>query len=560
MTNLVRRSDFDRDTLGGLLMSSVALHGSSPAFTSPERTWTYEELGEMTWTLARGLAAAGVGKGCRVAILMPSTVHWVAAAHAIALNGGVAIPISTLASPAERDHILRFADVSVVLSSERSGPRDLVGELVETYPFLASAHPGQLLDDSMPYLRRVFVQGLIDARGALEPWESLIGLADSVPSSVVAGRAAAVSPDDDAIVFFTSGSTAAPKAVLHAHRAPVTTMRAMASFQRLGAGEVLFGAKQFFWVGMTSTVGACIASGACFVGVERFEPHDALRLIEEHRVTVVNCSPNQLDQIGRAAEVGSYDLSALRLVEPSRLSRAAGLREGHDYLIGYGMTETAGTVCSLPADAPLELRKATNGRPIDGLELRTVDIESGVPLPPGVVGVVQVKGPTVMKSYLKQPQDAARADGFLVTQDLGFLDEDGYFHYRGRTTGMIKTNGANVSRDEVEEAARAWGGLEQVFVVGVPHPTSGEAVVLVAIGDESAFLASEFEASLRVSIAAYKLPRAVVFVPSDEIPRTSASDKVDYRALAQTVATKLARRPDDPEWADYLHSAGVINA
>lgn len=539
------------ETLGGLLMRTVARHGHRRAFVSERGEWTYAELGAATWTLARGLAAAGVTKGTRVAILMPSSAEWLVAAFAVALNGAVIIPVSTLASPAERDHILRFSDASVLLASTRSGPRDILTELKDTYPFLVTDAPNEIANPALAYLRRVFVHGLAEATGALEPWDALTAMAASVPDEVVGSRAAAVAPSDDAIVFFTSGSTAAPKAVLHAHRGPVTTMRAMAGFQALTEQEVLFGGKQFFWVGMTSTVGACIAAGACYVGLERFQPDAALDLIERAGVTVVNCSPHQLDQIGRVAEAPPRDLRSLRLVEPSRLSRAAGLPRGHDYLIGYGMTETSGTVCSLPGDAPLEMRQTTNGRPLEPLEVRIVDPDSGETSPVGVTGIVQIKGPTVMRGYLKQSSDVGFRDGYLVTQDLGYLDEAGYFHFVGRANGMIKTNGANVSREEVEEAVREWGRLDLAFVVGVPHPTLGEAVVLVASGDERAFSVTDLEEFLRTRLAAYKLPQQVMFIAETDVPRT-ASDKIDYPGLRSRASHWVVATRPQAEWAEFL--------
>jgi acyl-CoA synthetase (AMP-forming)/AMP-acid ligase II len=540
------------DTFGGLLMRTVMEHSRAKAIVDQVRSVTYTELGAAAWSLARALAGAGVAKGTRVAVLMPNSAEWLASSFAVALNGGVIVPISTMATPEERDHILRFSDASVLLTETRSGPRALVNELAESYPFLSSALPGAIASAQLPHLRRVFVHGLEATGGAFEAWNSLLALADKVPSEVIEARAAAVTPYDDAIVYFTSGSTSKPKAVLHMHRGPVTTMRAMAGFQGLARGETLLGGKQFFWVGMTSTVGACLASGATYVGMERFDAELALQLIERERVNVVNCSPHQLEQIGRAAEARKSDLSSLRLVEPSRLSSAAGLPEEHEYLIGYGMTETAGVVCSLPGNAPLESRRNSNGRPLETVEIRIVDVESGQPLPTGATGVVQIKGTTVMRGYLKQAPETGFSDGYLATQDLGSLDDSGYFHYKGRTSGLIKTNGANVSRQEVEEAVRRWDGLDDGFVVGIPHPTLGEAVVLVAIGDEAGFVPAALEAHLRSSLAAFKLPKRIVFMAADAVPRTAASDKVDYPRLQQHVEDLLIASDPNSQLALFL--------
>lgn len=539
----------DTGTLGGMLLEQVALHPSRHAFVSQTETWTYEQLGTRTLLLARGLAAAGVSKGTRVGLLMPTRADWLATAFAIALNGGVLVPISTFASPAERHQIMRMSSVTLLLSSDRSGPRDISAELIDSYPSITTARPGQVTEPSLPYLRRVFVFGDDIVRGGLEAGKDLATLlAETFPGEAMSARARDVTPFDDAVIYFTSGSTAAPKAVLHAHRGPVTSMRQMAKIQRLDENEVMFGGKAFFWVGMTSTVGACLAAGACYVGLERFAVDAALTLMERERVTVVNCSPRQLDLLGKEAESGAYDLSCLRLVQPSRLSRAAGLGPDDDYLVGYGMTETAGTICSLPCDAPLEERES-NGRPLEGVVIRIVDAETGAEQPVGVPGVVHIKGPGVMRGYLGRPPEAALSDGFLVTQDLGFLDENGLFHFTGRTSGLIKTAGANVAREEVEAAVRAWGALDQAYVVGLPHATLGEAVVVVAVGDEATFSHDALETHLRTQLASYKLPKAVVFMSGEAIPRTAVSDKVDYVRLAEEARELVLAQTPGADWA-----------
>jgi acyl-CoA synthetase (AMP-forming)/AMP-acid ligase II len=132
------------ETLGGMLMRSAMRHGSRRAFVDQDSEWTYSNLGEAAWMLARCLAAAGVTKGTRVGILMPNSAEWLVAAFAAALNGAVIVGVSTLASPAEREHILRFSDTNLLLMSVRSGPRDLMAELVERHPFLAASAPGQM--------------------------------------------------------------------------------------------------------------------------------------------------------------------------------------------------------------------------------------------------------------------------------------------------------------------------------------------------------------------------------------------------------------------------------
>jgi fatty-acyl-CoA synthase len=176
------------------------------------------------------------------------------------------------------------------------------------------------------------------------------------------------------------------------------------------------------------------------------------------------------------------------------------------------------------------------------VELRIVDPETGAPRPTGEPGEIAVKGPTLMRGYDKvAPEDTFDRDGFFHTGDAGFLDPDGYLHFTGRLTSVIKTGGANVSPLEVERALAGYPGLLAAHVVGVPHPTLGEAVVLCAVRADGAEVSGDaIRAFLQARLSAYKIPRRVLWFQSDELPLT-ATEKIRVGALRQAALTRIEK-------------------
>jgi len=172
-----------------------------------------------------------------------------------------------------------------------------------------------------------------------------------------------------------------------------------------------------------------------------------------------------------------------------------------------------------------------------------VDDDSGEPRPAGVTGEIRVKGPTLMKGYLKvAPEEVFDPDGFFATGDAGFVDEEGRLHWVGRTTDMIKTGGANVSPVEVDNELLRHPGLHSALTVGVPHPTLGEMVVVCAVAQPGSGADEEsVRGFLRGRLASYKLPRRVLFFTADELVLTGNA-KIRADALRRLAAERLAHQ------------------
>jgi acyl-CoA synthetase (AMP-forming)/AMP-acid ligase II len=204
----------------------------------------------------------------------------------------------------------------------------------------------------------------------------------------------------------------------------------------------------------------------------------------------------------------------------------------------YGSTETFTMVTSLPADTPVAVREGNHGAVLPGNTIRIVDPVTGTALGVGESGEIRVKGPTVMKGYLKvAPEDCFDSDGYFPTGDAGFVDDSGMLHWTGRTTDLIKTGGANVSPVEVEEILLRHPDLAACLVVGVPDETFGEIVVLLAALHPGRDVSEgDIQGWLHGRISSYKVPRRVLFVDEAELEKTNNSK------LRTDAARQLATR------------------
>lgn len=251
------------------------------------------------------------------------------------------------------------------------------------------------------------------------------------------------------------------------------------------------------------------------------------------------------------------DLSSVFRVEfSSPLAALAGVKTDEWGTYGsYGLSETFTLASALPASASAELRAETSGQPLPGMLLRIVDPETGAPLARGEKGEIAVKGATFMKGYAKvDPQLYIDAEGYFRTQDGGHFDAEGYLHWSGRLSNLIKTGGANVSPLEIEAVAAQQPGLRTALAVGVPHPTLGEAIVLCAVPSEGTVVdVDALQSALREKLAAYKAPRWILVFEASELSFTG-NQKVQVGPLREAAQARLER--DRVEIAGFRYERG----
>jgi len=505
-------------TLPALLDGLAARFGEREALVSPRRRMTYAELAAESAAIAGGLAARGVGQGTAVGLLMPNWPEWIATAFGVWRAGGLLVPLSTLNRPREMAHCLEHAEVRVLVAVRGFLRHDYVAGLEEVRPRLPAL--GEVVWLSPP------------ARGEAAPLAPLI--ATSAP------LVSAASPADPATVFFTSGTTAEPKGVVHLQRALCRAADDIAAVLGLGPEDRTWGYLPFFFAGgLVAVALATLARGGAVVVQEVFEPGETLRLLEAERCTVFFAWPHQAEALVAHPRFASARLALEKGVGANTKWAAALYPPDHHAVGTYGMTETLPLCTAWPWDAPLALRAGSHGPPVGGKQVRIVEPGSGAPLATGCEGEICVRGPTLFAHYCRQgPAECFDAEGFFHTGDLGRLDERGALHFLGRLKDVIKTAGVNVAAAEVEAALLAHPAVGAAHVVGVPDPVRGENVAAFVVA-KAAVATDELLAHCRAQLASYKVPRHLWLRRQDELPE-KASGKVDKPAL-RAEAERLVR-------------------
>jgi acyl-CoA synthetase (AMP-forming)/AMP-acid ligase II len=488
--------------------------------------WTYADLQAAARRTAKALIAAEVERGESVGILMGNRPEAVAAFFGAAMAGAVVVPMSTFAPRPELAHMLETADVAVCLTQERLLARRF-GDDVE------------VLSPDLPSLRQCAVLG----DGS---WERLHGGADHLADAELDERIAGAREDDPALVIFSSGTTNVPKGMLHCHRAP--TLQFWVQAQIFGRDETtrMWTALPMFWTaGLNTAMGSTLAAGGCWVMEETFEPGEALALMARERVTEPYTLPHQTGALEEHPDWATTDLSSLTHVfGKGAFARHPSVQGDPSWLmpVGYGLSETCAFFVSHWSDADREATRRSMGTLLPGNRLRVVDPDTGQALGVDEEGELAIAGPTLMLRYLgKEPAQCFDADGFFRTGDAGHIDHLGEVHFTGRRTEMIKTGGANVSPAELEVQLRACPPVKLSRVVGVPDPRLDQLVVAcITLKEGAEATAEDIQAFLRDRVAAYKVPKRVLFFADGEIPMTSSDTKVRDDALIALVEDRLA--------------------
>ena len=486
----------------------------SVALISRGRETTYGELRDQSARLRGGLIGMGLQPGDRVAVITNNNWYFVVSYLAVLGAGGVVVPVNPQSPVIEMTSELAQVGVRAVIA----GPT-------------ARGRLDELDRSRLPDLEVVVGCGYAPTGGV-----DLDELLKSDPVPLVDR-----SPDDVAVLAFTSGTAGSPRAAMLTHNnLHVNIRQTIAAAPEIAQlpDDTSFGVLPMFHIfGLNVVLGISLYSGSKVLLIERFDPISALEAIQRHGVTLVAGPPTMWAAFAGLVGVDPDVMSSVRVATsgaaklPNEVAQAVKARYGVDLHEGYGLTEASPVVTS-PAgmDAP----EGSVGVPVPGVEVRIVDIE-GEDVLVGDAGELLVRGPNVFAGYWGDEEATARVidpAGWLHTGDIAVVDDDGFIYLVDRKKDLIIVSGFNVFPAEVEEVLLLHPAIEACAVVGVPHPYTGETVkafVVTRAGmpveedDVVAFCAEH--------LARYKCPNKVWFV--DDIPR-GLGGKVLRRALRDT--------------------------
>lgn len=458
------------------------------ALVCEERRFSLPQLDALADGWAATLSKSGVTAGQRVAVMASNRPEFLAVVLAIWRIAATAVLISSAWKRDEVDHALALTD-----------PAHAVGD----HPVLAGLMPMLPLDEPIP---------------ARDP------VAGSPPSG------------DDAVLVFSSGTTGLPKAVRHSHASLREAVRHWrAALQLTPSDRIQVATPPSHILGLLNILTA-LQTGAAVRLHHRFDIDRVLDCIENDGITVEMAVAPIALAIASHPNLESYDLSSLRYIMwgatpvSAHVAETVTRRTGVGWVPAYGTTELPVIACN-----PIEgARLDSVGRPVPGVDLRIVSLDTGQPVSAGEVGEIQARAASLMAGYL--PADATNEaihDGWYRTGDVGWVDTGGWLRITDRLKEMIKVRGFQVAPAEIETVLHSHPAVKDCAVFGIPDGTNGEAVVAavaVSAPVDTDAVESELLASVDEKLASYKHLSRVVFVP--DIPRLP-SGKVLRRVLKE---------------------------
>ncbi len=532
-------------TLPALLARLVAERGEHDAIVTAKETLSYDELDRRTARMARAFLAAGAGKGARIALMAPDGALWITTFLAGLRIGALVTAVSTLSTPSELAHILRNSDTQLLVGVRRFLHHDYEATLSAALPGLADGGADALRVTAAPHLRSVWLddaQGLAWAR----PVAELLARAeapDAPDATLLAAAEREVAPGDDAVIVYTSGSTALPKAVVHTQWNLTRHPPELARLFLLRSSDRMLPHLPAFWLGGMAMALEVLSVGAALVYPESPDLDAVLDTIEQCGVNRVNSWGDLLVKLREAATARGIDVDRIVGLGPFRDARGELIPEPLQSNM-LGMSETFAVHSGEPLDVRLPEEKAgASGRAIHGYERRVVDPETGEAVPAGEVGELQLRGAALMSGFYKVDRRRVfTPDGFYPTGDLVRIDADGYLYFVARRGDMIKTRAANVSRLEVEAALLGLPEVDLAVVVGLPDPELGQRVVAAVVPVAGTEPGEEgLKKALRDVLSSYKVPRQIVLVSHGDVPRTSTG-KLKLFEMSAMIEERLEQK------------------
>lgn len=523
---------------------------------SPEKTAihfmgkdvSYKELYESSMKFANYLQGLGIKKGDRVAIMLPNSPQAVIGFYGILYAGGIVVMTNPLYTEREIAYQMKNSGAKVILAMDILYPR--ISKVIKDTELENVIITG--IKEYLPFPKNMiypFIQkkqyGIsvkVEHRGTNHLFSEIMKIASTNVKETEFDF-----ENDLALLQYTGGTTGSPKGVMLSHKNLISnaTMCDKWLYKTKNGEETVLGIIPLFHVyGLTTVLILSVMQGNKMVLLPKFDPETALKTINKQKPTLFPGAPTLYIGLMNHPDISKYDLSSITACLSGSAPLPVDVQEkfekitGGRLVEGYGLTETSPVTHSNLVWG--ERTKGSIGLPYPDTDCKVFQPGTTDTVPPGEIGEIGIKGPQVMQGYWNNPEATAATivDGWLMTGDLGYMDEHGHFFVVDRKKDMIIAGGFNIYPREIEEILYENDAIQECVVAGIPDPYRGETVkAYIVLKEGKTLTESELDAYCREHLAAFKVPRIYEF--RTELPKTAVG-KILRRSLIDEEKQKMS--------------------
>lgn len=538
--------DYPKQNLAQFLIDSAAAHPDGTALDFLGARMSYRSLLGAARRFANALLRLGVRKGDRVAVMLPNCPQTVIAYYGTLMMGGIVVMTNPLYVARELEHQLKDSGAKIIVTLDM---------LLERVRQAAAKHPLDKIivtsvADYLPFPKNILyrLKQKKDGHAVKVAYgEGVLSFPELLRSSTEDPVETPLDPERDlALVQYTGGTTGLAKGVMLTHYNLVanTIQSRLWFYKAENAKERYLAVLPFFHVfGLTVLLNLGIYTSGTLILLPRFEIKQVLNAIQKKKATIFPGAPTMYVAVINYPKIDSYDLSSINVCISGAAPLPRQVQEKFEELTGGKLIEGYGLTEASPVTHANNLwgkrKNGSIGIPFPDTEARIVIPDTLEDVPPGELGELAVRGPQIMQGYWNRPEETAKVlrDGWLLTGDLGRMDEEGFCYIMDRRKDLIIAGGYNIYPREVEEVLYAHPGIAEAAVAGVADPYRGETVKAYIVLREGASVdKEELKAWCKERLAAYKVPK--IFEFRDSLPKTMAGKVLRRKLLEEEAEQK----------------------